>query len=183
MSAFRCGTNTNTEEDEGQVSCLFLGPVQIVGDNMQGGQTRMSVTSEDQRRFDLTAWWTLTIVLPRKIRRTTTAHKVVSLLVIVWWLLALPTIDVGGDDEDGDGDDVADDDDHKVVVEGLLGPLTIDQTLDTPTGLAPRINTLYPPDNVLPVFINTLYSPDNVLTVFINTLYPPDNGPSCSREV
>ena len=76
VSAFSCGIqNTNTEEDEGQVSCLFLGPVQIVGDNMQGGQTRMSVTSEDQRRFDLTAWWTLTIVLPPKIRRTTTAHK------------------------------------------------------------------------------------------------------------
>ena len=82
--------------------------------------------------------------------------------MIVWWLLALLTIDVGGDDEDDDGDDeddvgddVADDDDHEVVVEGLLGPLTIDQTLDTPTGLAPRINTLY----------------------------PPDNGPSCSREV
>ena len=75
VSAFSCGTNTNTEEDEGQVSCLFLGPVQIVGDNMQGGQTRMSVTSEDQRRFDLKARWTLTIVLPPKIRRTTTAHK------------------------------------------------------------------------------------------------------------
>ena len=103
--------------------------------------------------------------------------------MIVWWPLALLTIDVGGDDEDDDGDDVADDDDHKVVVQGLLGPLTIDQTLDTPTGLAPRINTLYPPDNVLPVFINTLYPPDNVLPVFINTLYPPDNGPSCSREV
>ena len=57
--------------------------------------------------------------------------------MIVWWLLALRTINVGGDDEDDDGDDVADDDDHKVVVEGLLGPLTIDQTLDTPTGLAP----------------------------------------------
>ena len=54
VSAFSCRTNTNTE-DEGQVSCLFLGPVQIVGDNMQGGQTRMSVTSEDQSRFDLTA--------------------------------------------------------------------------------------------------------------------------------
>ena len=57
--------------------------------------------------------------------------------MIVWSLLVLLKIDVGGDDEDDDGDDLADDDDHKVVVEGLLGPLTIDQTLDTPTGLAP----------------------------------------------
>ena len=60
MSPFSCGIqNTNREEDEGQVSCLFLGPDKIVGDNMQGGQSRMSVTSGDQRRFDLKARWTL----------------------------------------------------------------------------------------------------------------------------